>query len=102
MMTQKILDWAKDRGILDHGDSKTQSLKLMEEAGELAAGIIKSNDNEVIDAIGDCVVVLTILAELYSIENDLVVNINDCTKLAYDQISKRKGKMSNGSFIKEK
>ena len=30
---EPIRDWAKDKGILDNGDPKTQYLKLMEEAG---------------------------------------------------------------------
>ena len=30
--------WAKDRGLYDKGNSHTQYVKLMEEAGELAAG----------------------------------------------------------------
>ena len=30
---QPIRDWAKEKGILDKGDAKTQALKLIEEAG---------------------------------------------------------------------
>ena len=36
----------------------------MEEAGELAQAILKNDETEVIDAIGDMVVVLTNLAAL--------------------------------------
>ena len=57
-----IREWAKEKGIYKKGDSKTQTLKLVEEAGELAKAVLNDNQNEVIDAIGDCVVVLTNLA----------------------------------------
>ena len=36
----------------------------MEEAGELAQALLKNDETEVIDAIGDMVVVLTNLAKL--------------------------------------
>ena len=66
-----IRDWAKEKGIIDHGDCKTQFLKLIEEAGELSKAILKDNEEEFIDAIGDCVVVLTNLAAIrgYDIED---------------------------------
>ena len=35
-----IRSWAKERGIYDAGDSKTQYVKLMEEAGELAKALL--------------------------------------------------------------
>ena len=54
-----IRQWANNKGIYQKGDIKTQYVKLQEEAGELAKAIINNNDNEIIDAIGDCVVVLT-------------------------------------------
>jgi NTP pyrophosphatase (non-canonical NTP hydrolase) len=37
-----IRDWAKERGIYEKGDSKTQYVKLMEEAGELAQALLKN------------------------------------------------------------
>ena len=87
--------WAKEKGIYDKGDSKTQYVKLMEEAGELAKALLKADKPEIIDAIGDMVVVLTNLAKL---ENLL---IEDCVVSAYDVIKNRKGKMIGGTFVKE-
>lgn len=92
---QSIRDWAKDKGIYEKGDPKTQYIKLMEEVGELAQSILKNNPEEFMDAIGDCVVVLTNLAEL----ND--VKIEDCINGSYSVIAKRKGQMINGTFVKE-
>ncbi len=86
--------WAKDRGIYDKGNSTTQYVKLMEEAGELAKALLNEDKAEVVDAIGDIVVVLTNLAELEGLK------IEDCIDTAYNVIAKRTGKMINGTFVK--
>jgi len=90
-----IRAWAMDRGLYAKGDIKTQTLKLMEEAGEICKATLKEDHDEVIDGIGDCVVVLTNLAYLNG------VTIEDCIDAAYDVISKRTGKMVNGTFKKD-
>ena len=90
-----IREWADQRGIYDKGDEKTQYVKLMEEAGELAQSLLKQNQEEAIDAIGDMVVVLTNLAVFVG------VDIEDCIASAYNEIKNRKGKMSNGTFVKQ-
>jgi NTP pyrophosphatase (non-canonical NTP hydrolase) len=93
---QPIRDWAKEKGIFEKGDIKTQYVKLQEESGELAKAILKNDEAEIIDAIGDIAIVLTNLAEFkgYSIE--------ECINSAYQVIAKRTGKMENGTFVKEK
>lgn len=91
-----IRDWAKDKGIFDKGDSKTQYVKLQEEAGELAKALLNNDKPEIIDAIGDIAVVLTNLAHLEGLK------IEDCIQSAYDVIKSRQGKMVNGTFIKNK
>ena len=93
-MFHKIREWARVRGIYDGGDTKTQYIKLMEEAGELSRAILKEDKAEFIDAIGDMVVVLTNLAALGG------VDIEDCMESAYKVISGRKGAMVNGTFVK--
>ncbi len=92
---QLIRDWAENRGLYSKGDAKTQYIKLQEEAGELAQAILKDDQPEVIDAIGDMVVVLTNLAHLRN------VSIEYCIESAYNVINKRKGSMVNGTFVKE-
>lgn len=92
----KIRDWAKNKGIFDKGDSKTQYIKLQEEAGELAKALLNKDREEIIDAIGDIVVVLTNLAHLENLK------IEDCIDSAYNVIKDRQGKMHNGTFIKNK
>ena len=89
-----IREWAEERGIYESGDSKTQYVKLMEEAGEVGRAILKDDDAEIKDGIGDMVVVLTNLAELNGL------TIEECIESAYEVISKRTGKMVNGTFVK--
>lgn len=89
-----IRQWANKKGIYQKGDIKTQYIKLQEEAGELAKAIINNDNDEIIDAIGDCVVVLTSIAHFNN------CTIEECINTAYDVINKRKGKMINGSFVK--
>jgi NTP pyrophosphatase (non-canonical NTP hydrolase) len=66
----------------------------MEEAGELAEGVLKKDKPEIKDAIGDMVVVLTNLASLEGLF------IEDCIQSAYDVIKDRTGVMDNGTFVK--
>ena len=90
-----IREWAKERGLYDKGDSKTQTLKLIEEAGEICRAVLKDNKDDIIDGIGDCVVVLTNLAYLTG------TNIEHCIDTAYNEIKDRTGKMDNGTFKKD-
>ena len=94
-MFEDIRNWARERGLYEKGDSKTQYIKLQEEAGELAKALLNKDRAEIIDAIGDMVVVLTNLAHIKG------VHIETCIKTAYSVISKRKGKMINGTFVKD-
>ena len=63
--------------------------------GELAKATLEKDHDEVVDAIGDMVVVLTNLAHLNN------VNIETCIASAYNEIKNRKGKMNNGTFVKD-
>jgi len=90
-----IREWAEKRGLYDNGDPKTQALKLVEEVGETCRAILKQDHSEIVDGIGDCVVVLTNLAELVD------TPIEDCIEAAYNEIKDRKGKMVNGTYKKD-
>jgi len=90
-----IRSWAAERGIYDEGNTHTQYVKLMEEAGELAEALLKKDDHEIWDAIGDMVVVLTNLA------HQTGMDIEQCIDNAYHEISQRTGKMVNGTFVKD-
>jgi len=90
-----IRDWADQRGLYENGDPKTQALKLAEEVGETCRAILKEDTPEIIDGIGDCVVVLTNLAELTG------TPIEACIDRAYNEIKNRTGKMVNGTYKKD-
>ena len=90
-----IREWAETRGLYNEGDPKTQTLKLIEEAGEICRAVLKKDEPEIIDGIGDCVVVLTNLAHLCN------TDIEHCIESAYNEIKNRKGKMVNGTYKKD-
>ena len=90
-----IREWADERGLYEHGDTKTQALKLVEEVGEICRAILKDNHSDIEDGIGDAVVVLTNLAELQG------TTIEDCIERAYNEIKDRTGHMNNGTFKKD-
>lgn len=92
--TNLIKKWAIERN-LHTADPARQTIKLGEEFGELCQGVAKDNIEQVKDSIGDMYVVLTIL----SMQLDL--DVEECVKLAYNEIKDRKGKMVNGVFVKE-
>ena len=93
-LIERIEDWAYVRG-LDDGDPSRQFLKLAEEVGELAAGMARSDTDEIEDAVGDIVVVLTILCY------QLGISLPHSVSKVLDIIEKRTGTTVNGVFIKE-
>lgn len=94
-MKDLVLDWADERGLLVQGNERNQLIKLYEEAGELSSAILKDNQHEVKDALGDIQVVLIILA------NQLGYDLDECLKEAYNVIKNRTGKKVNGIFVKD-
>ncbi|TLQ05494.1 hypothetical protein FEZ51_02020 [Pediococcus stilesii] len=93
-VTDLIIKWGADRGILP-GNASKQLNKLVEEVGELAEGFNKNNQEQVKDSLGDMFVVMTLFAR----QNDL--DISDCIQSAYETIKDRTGKTVNGVFVKE-
>ena len=97
---RKVIDWADERGLLDSDDDsiKSQVLKLGSEYGELADSVAKNGGedcHDTIDAIGDMLVVMIILCD------KMGISIESCLESAYNEIKDRKGKLVNGTFIKE-
>ncbi|BAF69563.1 MazG-like family protein [Nitratiruptor sp. SB155-2] len=96
-MTFKLIrGWADDRGLIENSTPQAQWMKLDEELGELSVAIQKDKKADTIDAFGDVVVVLTIMAAQLGLE------LEECVKAAYEEIKDRKGYMSkDGVFVKE-
>ena len=93
----KVIQWGEARGIIQIGNAHTQAkVKLQEELDELILAIEQKNLAEVEDAVGDCMVVLTMICAIMDI--DMV----QCYKNAYQEIKDRKGYLRpDGVFVKE-
>lgn len=91
-----VLNWAKEKGILDKATTTGQALKTLEECNELIDAIDKENKAEIIDALGDILVTIIIQSEMQD------VCLIDCLNSAYNVIAKRTGKMVDGQFVKDK
>ena len=90
-----IREWASDRNLIHGSTLQAQVVKLLEESGELAAGVARNDIDKIVDSIGDIMVVLTIIAAQVDIP------VEECLDLAWQEIRYRKGKMVDGIFIKE-
>jgi len=93
----KVIQWGEARGIVQNGNALTQAkVKLQEELDELIVALEQKNMAEVEDAVGDCMVVLTMICAIMDI--DMVT----CYKNAYGEIKDRKGYLRpDGVFVKE-
>ncbi|WP_343092737.1 helix-turn-helix domain-containing protein [Streptococcus salivarius] len=95
----KINDWADDRN-LKQVDPKIQWMRITEEVGEIRDVLLKPTkftepQAALKDAIGDTLVTIIVLT------HQLDLDVTECLGLAYEEIKNRKGKMINGTFVKE-
>lgn len=98
----RVENWGEERGLLnvekftqDLIDTNAQTLKLMEEVGELAKAVAYRDEQSLKDGIGDCAVVLIILAAQYGL------TFEQCLDHAWDEIKERTGKLEDGLFKKD-
>lgn len=94
-MKEKVLKWADERNLLHNENALKQYSKLQEESNELLLSILNKDPYAQIDAIGDCAVVLIILA------NQLGHDFDKCLESAYEEIKDRTGQTINGTFKKD-
>lgn len=90
-----VIAWATQKGILDKGTPLAQCGKTFEEVEELETAILDGDKAEIIDALGDILVTIIIQAEMHGL------NLIECLESAYNVISKRTGKMVDGTFVKD-
>ena len=76
-------------------EHNAQVLKLMEEVGELAKAVAYHDAQGLMDGIGDCAVVLIILAAQKGL------TFEECLDHAWDEIKGRTGKLEDGLFKKD-
>jgi NTP pyrophosphatase (non-canonical NTP hydrolase) len=94
-LSMAVLAWADERGLIDKENAPKQMLKVMEEVGELAGAMAKRNEEDTIDAIGDVLVTVIILAE------QMGLSATKCLGEAYNEIAERTGETVDGVFIKD-
>ena len=95
-IVNQIIQWHKDRNLIEGSTDKDQVLKLAQELGELSDNVCKNNHPMLIaDDLGDMMVVM--LNIMY--RNELTIDV--CLQKAYDSIKHRTGKMVDGIFVKE-
>jgi NTP pyrophosphatase (non-canonical NTP hydrolase) len=90
-----VHDWANDKGLIDPSFVKSQFVKVIEELGEAASAISKNKPDELIDGLGDTFVTLIILTMQCGLTPQEALNA------AWNEIKDRKGKTTNGVFIKQ-
>ena len=90
-----IWAWAAERNLVEGSTIEGQLGKLAEEMQELREAIEKHDSRETQDAIGDMVVVLTVICE------KLDLSLKRSMSAAFDEIKDRKGRMVDGQFVKE-
>jgi len=100
-LEEKIIQWAKDRNILENSNAIKQISKTQEELDETLEALQKLEEGEeaileVADGIGDMLVTIILLAESVGLDS------TTCLADAYNEIKDRKGKMVDGLFVKEK
>jgi NTP pyrophosphatase (non-canonical NTP hydrolase) len=93
-LISEVENWAKDRG-LDKSDSHAQALKIGEELGELFQAFLKEHKADELDAVGDIQVTLIV----YCLQRG--IDYKKCLADAYSVIENRKGKMIDGTFVKQ-
>lgn len=117
MLQVDVLSWAKDKDLLYSQNADKQFMKFIEEVFEFKTEFnvwglykklkhdkkieqdfsIKEHDvwMSMKDEMGDIFVTLIILCEQIGIDPE------ECLSMAYEKISKRKGKTINGTFVKD-
>lgn len=88
-LVEKVSEWAVDRN-LSTAEPKKQFLKLTEESGEIAKAYAEGDVEEFRDAVGDTMVVLTVL----SLQLDL-----DPVKVLGDAVGKAKRKVKESGMF---
>lgn len=98
-----VLSWADDKDLLHSENADKQFMKFIEEVFEFKSAfeivkLLNINEHSFFDMMlemGDIFVTLIILCKQIGMDPE------DCLSMAYEKISKRKGKTINGQFIKE-
>lgn len=93
-LTVRIYNWFDNKGL---HDPVMQFAKLNEEVGEMAHELTRGrkDSEEMKDSLGDVFVTLVGMA------HHLDLDLSECINMAYQEIRYRKGKVIDGSFVKD-
>ena len=94
-LIENVTEWANERDILKQANAPKQLIKIMEELGETSAALLKNNESELKDGIGDILVTVIIFAQQCG------YTPTECLEAAYNEIKHRTGKTVGGVFIKD-
>ena len=94
-LSDNVLVWAEEKGILVKGNAPKQMIKVMEEVGETAGALLKDKKEEIKDGLGDSFVTLIILSK------QLGFTPSECLESAWNEIKDRTGKTVDGVFVKD-
>jgi len=94
-LEQQVLIWAKNKGIIEANDPDAQLDKFEEESWEFIEACCSDGFDEIQKEGGD--VLVTMIINLHMRGSSMEAALQQ----AYDKISKRKGTMVNGAFVKE-
>lgn len=106
-LRKNVEEWADDKDLLHEENADKQFMKFIEEVFEFKREIDISNLRRLVGdnkdfisrdinlEMGDIFVTLIILC------NQLHIDCVECLQLAYEKISKRRGKTIDGIFVKE-
>lgn len=86
--------WAIDKGLAEANPS-AQYMKISEELGEVAQAYTRKQADELKMELGDLLVTIIIFAQQMDIDLEVALG------MAYKKIADRKGKLVDGSFVKE-
>lgn len=105
-LIEDVIEWGRERGLHETNDLMPQLTKLTEELGEVAAGVARNDHNRIIDGIGDMLVVMVNLGEVFNKRfpgqfDEGQSFLEGCLGEAWAEIAARTGRTVNGVFVKD-
>lgn len=94
-LKNEIFKWADNKNLIHIDNVNRQFMKVVEELGELSSAILKKDQENIVDGLGDVLVTVIILN--YQLGYSPTYTLNE----AYKTIKYRTGKTVDGVFVKD-
>jgi NTP pyrophosphatase (non-canonical NTP hydrolase) len=95
-LEQSVVDLSNEWGLLEGTTVHHQVTKFVEEFGEFASALLRGDKKKMTEEAGDMQVVLINIIEKLGLGG-----VEWCLETAYEKIKDRRGKMIDGTFVKE-